>query len=216
MHTADWYFDVISPFAYLQLVRFDRLPDDLGITYRPVLFAALLGHWGHKGPAEIEAKRLHTYRFSQWRADREGILLRYPPVHPFNPLKALRLCIARGSDAATVRAVFDHIWRDSIGIDSEAGWQALAGRLGIDDADGLVSAPEVKDALRRSTEEAIATGVFGVPTFRIDGELFWGDDATGMMLDYLADPHLFETGELKRVSRIRAGVQRKAVARSGA
>ena len=93
MHAAAWYFDVISPFAYLQLVRFDRLPEDLTITYRPILFAGLLGHWGHKGPAEIEAKRLHTYRFSQWRADREGIRLRYPPVHPFNPLKALRLCI---------------------------------------------------------------------------------------------------------------------------
>ena len=211
MHTADWYFDVISPFAYLQLVRFNQLPEDLNITCRPVLFAALLGHWGHKGPAEIEAKRLHTYRFSQWRADREGIPLRYPPVHPFNPLKALRLCIAHASDAATVRAVFDHIWRDGIGIDSEAGWQALAERLGVDDADAIVSAPEVKDGLRQSTEEAIAAGVYGVPTFRVGDELFWGDDATGMMLDYLADPHLFETGEFKRVSHLPAGTHRKDV-----
>ena len=215
MHTADWYFDVISPFAYLQLVRFDRLPDDLRITYRPILFAGLLGHWGHKGPAEIEAKRLHTYRFSQWRADREGVRLRYPPVHPFNPLKALRLCIARGCDAATVRAVFDHIWRDGIGIDSEAGWRALAERLGVDDADALVSAPEVKDGLRRSTEEAIAAGIYGVPTFRVGGELFWGDDATAMMLDYLTDPHLFETGEFKRVSHLPAGTHRKGVESGG-
>ena len=131
-------------------------------------------------------------------------------MHPFNPLKALRLCIARGNDAATVRAVFDHIWRDGIGIDSEAGWQALAERLDVDDADTLVSAPAVKDALRRSTEEAIAAGVYGVPTFRVGDELFWGDDATGMMLDYLADPHLFETGELERVSHLPAGTQRKA------
>ena len=216
MHTADWYFDVISPFAYLQLVRFDQLPDGLAITCRPILFAGLLGHWGHKGPAEIEAKRLHTYRFSQWRADREGIPLRYPPVHPFNPLKALRLCIARGSEVATVRAVFDHIWRDGIGIDSEAGWQALGERLGIDDADALVSAPEVKDALRRSTEDAIAAGVYGVPTFRVGSELFWGEDATGMMLDYLADPELFETGEYRRVSHLPVGTQRKVAERGGA
>lgn len=216
MRTADWYFDVISPFAYLQLVRFDRLPDDLAITYRPILFAGLLGHWGHTGPAEIEAKRLHTYRFSQWRADRGGVLLRYPPVHPFNPLKALRLCIARGSDAATVRTVFDHIWRDGIGIEDESGWRALAERLDIDDADALVSAPEVKDELRRSTEEAIAAGVYGVPTFRVGGELFWGDDATGMMLDYLADPDLFQTGEFKRVSNLPAGTQRKVAHRASA
>lgn len=213
MHTAEWYFDVVSPFAYLQLVRFDRLPDDLSITYRPVLFAGLLGHWGHKGPAEIEAKRLHTYRFSQWRADREGVPLRYPPVHPFNPLKALRLCVARGADATTVRVVFDHIWRDGIGIDSESGWRALAERLGmgLDEADALVGAPQVKEALRRSTDEAIAAGVYGVPTFRVGGELFWGDDSTGMLLDYLADPHLFETGEYERVSHLPAGTQRKVV-----
>ena len=211
MHTVDWYFDVISPFAYLQLVRFDRLPDDLAVNYRPILFAGLLGHWGHKGPAEIEAKRIHTYRFSQWRADREGIPLRYPPVHPFNPLKALRLCIARGSDASTVRAVFDHIWRDGIGIETESGWRALVERLDIDDADALVSAPEVKDGLRRSTEEAIAAGVYGVPTFRVGEELFWGDDATGMMLDYLANPNFFEIGEFERVSNLPAGTQRKVV-----
>ena len=209
MHTADWYFDVISPFAYLQLVRFDRLPDDLSITCRPILFAGLLGHWGQKGPAEIESKRLHTYRYSQWRAEREGVTLRYPPVHPFNPLKALRLCIALGSGAATVRTVFDHIWRDGVGIDSEAGWRSLAERLGIDDADSLVSAPEVKDGLRRSTDEAIAAGVYGVPTFHVCGELFWGDDATDMMLDYLANPRLFESGEFKRVGNLPVGTQRK-------
>ena len=211
MHAADWYFDVISPFAYLQLVRFDRLPVDLDITCRPILFAGLLGHWGQKGPAEIEAKRLHTYRLSQWRAERDGVTLRYPPVHPFNPLRALRLCLALGSDVATVRAVFDHIWRDGIGIDSESGWRALADRLDIDDADALVSAQEVKDGLRRSTEEAIAAGVYGVPTLRVGGELFWGDDATDMMIDYLANPRLFESGEFRRVSNLPVGTQRKGV-----
>ena len=216
MQDADWYFDVISPFAYLQLVRFDRLPADLDITLRPILFAGLLGHWGQKGPAEIEAKRLHTYRHSQWRAEREGVTLRYPPVHPFNPLRALRLCIALGSDAATVRGVFDHIWCDGIGIDSEAGWRSLGERLGVDDADALVSAPDVKEGLRRSTEGAIAAGVYGVPTFRVGGELFWGDDATDMMLDYLANPRLFEGGEYKRVSNLPVGTQRKAVDGAGA
>ena len=45
--------------------------------------------------------------------------------------------------------------------------------------------------------DVISPFTCGVPTFRVGGELFWGDDATGMMLDYLADPHLFETGEFK-------------------
>ncbi len=47
---ADWYFDFVSPFSYLQLEAFDRFPADLDITLKPVLFAGLLGHWEHKGP----------------------------------------------------------------------------------------------------------------------------------------------------------------------
>ncbi|MBF2760799.1 MAG: 2-hydroxychromene-2-carboxylate isomerase [Ectothiorhodospiraceae bacterium AqS1] len=210
MH-LDWYFDVVSPFAYLQMARFDRLPEGLEIRCRPVLFAGLLNHYGHKGPVEIESKRLHTYRHSQWRADRQGIPMRFPPTHPFNPLPALRLCIALDNDREVVRRVFEHIWRDGIGIDSEGGLQALAERLGveIDKAEALISSEAVKQALRRSTEEAIACGVFGVPTFRLGDALFWGDDATQMMLDYIADPNLFAGPEMRRFADLPAGARRK-------
>ncbi len=208
---ADWYFDVVSPFAYLQIAGFDRLPEDLDIRCRPVLFAGLLNHYGHKGPVEIDAKRLHTYRYSQWCADRRGIPMRFPPAHPFNPLPALRLCIARGNDRKTVQAVFEHIWREGIGIDSQGGWQALVERLGIGEAEAkeMISTPEVKEALHRSTNEAIACGVFGVPTFRLDEELFWGEDATGMMLDYIASPDLFSSPTMRRLGDLPAGARRK-------
>ena len=63
MQKAKWYFDFISPFAYLQLGRFKELPQDLDIEPVPVLFAGLLKHWGHLGPAEIPSKRRFVYRF---------------------------------------------------------------------------------------------------------------------------------------------------------
>ena len=72
MRHADWYFDFISPFAYLQNAVFYHLPDDLEVTRKPVLFAGLLGHWEHKGPAEIPRKRVFTLRHTKWLA------LRYP------------------------------------------------------------------------------------------------------------------------------------------
>lgn len=53
---ADWYFDFISPFAYLQFVRLGELAG-ARLRLRPVLFAGLLQHWGQLGPAEIPAKR---------------------------------------------------------------------------------------------------------------------------------------------------------------
>ena len=200
MRAADWYFDFLSPFSYLQLVQFDRLPPDLEITYRPVLFAGLLGHWEHKGPAEIPAKRVHTYRWCHWYAARHGIPFRMPPAHPFNPLRPLRLAVAHDAEPAIIRAVFDTIWAEGRDLSRDDEWQALTERLAIADADEAISRPEVKEALKKSTEEAAKRGVFGVPTFAIGDELFWGLDATDLVLDYLNDPASFATGEYARIA----------------
>ena len=158
MRAADWYFDFLSPFSYLQLVQFDRLPADLEVTYRPVLFAGLLGHWGHKGPAEIPAKRVHTYRWCHWYAARHGIPFRMPPAHPFNPLRPLRLAVAQGAEPALVRAVFDAIWAEGRDPSRDDEWQALTERLAIADADEAIARPEIKEALKRNTQEAAERG----------------------------------------------------------
>src|SRR5882724_12306571 len=93
---AIWYFDLISPYSYLHLKQFHKLPADLEIEYLPVLFAGLLKHWEHKGPAEIPPKRIYMYRQLVWLAAHLGIPYSTPPAHPFNPLHALRLVIAAG------------------------------------------------------------------------------------------------------------------------
>ena len=209
MRAADWYFDFLSPFSYLQLVQFDRLPPDLEVTYRPVLFAGLLGHWGHKGPAEIPAKRIHTYRWCHWYAARHGIPFRMPPAHPFNPLRPLRLAVAQGAEPALVRAVFDAVWAEGRDPSHDEEWQALTERLAIADADEAIAQPEVKEALKRNTQEAADRGVFGVPTFAIGAELFWGFDATDLVLDYLNDPALLETGEYARIADLPIAQARK-------
>ena len=92
MTKTTWYFDFISPFAYLQLARFTELPQSLDINLKPVLFGSLLKHWGQLGPAEIPPKRRFVYRFFKWSADRLDLPFIMPPSHPYNPLPALRLC----------------------------------------------------------------------------------------------------------------------------
>ena len=69
---ATWYFDVISPFSYLALGEIEELAQRMTVTYRPILFAALLEHWKHLGPAEIPPKRIHTYRLCVFEAQRRG------------------------------------------------------------------------------------------------------------------------------------------------
>lgn len=208
MTKANWYFDFISPFAYLQLARFPQLPADLEITPVPVVFSALLKHWGQLGPAEIPPKRRFVYRFFQWNADQLGLPFAMPPRHPYNPLPPLRLCLAAGGQIDHVRAVFDVIYGNGVQPDAPEGLQAIATALGISDPEVAMAEGRVKDALRANTETAIAEGVFGVPSFVVGGEVFWGGDATGMMLDYLDNPALFETSEMKRISQMPMGLVR--------
>lgn len=209
MREIRWYFDFLSPFSYLQSQLMGELPADVRVAYRPVLLAALLDHWGTVGPAEVAPKRLHTYRFCQWWADRNDIPFVLPPAHPFNPLGALRLAVARDCDAATIHSIFDFIWAEGNDPGDLDCWHELGRRLGVEDATRLTQDPAVKQRLREMSDEAAGRGVFGVPTFEIDGELFWGLDATGMVLDYLSDPAIFDTPEMARCARLPVGARRQ-------
>ena len=209
MTKADWYFDFISPFAYLQLSRFETFQEDLEINPVPVLFGGLLKHWGQLGPAEIPPKRKFVYRFFKWQADQNNIPFKMPPRHPYNPLAALRLCIAAGGQLDHIRLVFQVIYGEGTQPDEPGGIMAIAKALGIDDAEAAISDEKVKITLRVNTETAIKSGVFGVPTFLIDDQVFWGADATEMMLSYVNNPELFQTPEMRRISEMPMGVVRQ-------
>jgi 2-hydroxychromene-2-carboxylate isomerase len=208
MTSAEWYFDFISPFAYLQFESLSQLPPELAITFKPLVFAGILNYLQHKGPAEIPGKRRFTYRHVHWLARHHGIELKFPPAHPFNPLRALRLAIALGSRRDVIARIFRFIWREGRSLDNAADWRALTAELNAHDADQLIAAPPVKGELRANGERAKALGVFGVPTFAIDGELFWGFDATGMVRDYILDPAWFNAAEMTRIGDMPASAQR--------
>lgn len=197
---SSWYFDFISPFAYFQWASHRDLFADPKLTLRPIVFAGLLKHWGHKGPVEIPGKRVHTYRQCVWHAEQRGIPFRFPPAHPFNPLHALRLAIALGTTHAVVNTIFEHIWRDGRSIDAD--WAALCERLGVAPDTPLLGDPAVKEELRANGDAAIKAGVFGVPTFEVGGQLFWGEDMTPMLRGYLADRNLFGSAEMRRVDAL--------------
>ena len=208
MRAAIWYFDFISPFAYIALHRLKELPSDVAVEYRPVLFAGILNHWGQKGPAEMATKRRYTYRWSHWWARSLGVPLRFPAAHPFNPLHHLRLAIACGSKPEAVAAIFDSIWTGGGDASDQSAFAALCGRLGVS-AEAL-GAPAVKDALRKNTDDAIAHGVFGVPSFEVDGELFWGADSIEFLKDFLKNPSVIDNQEFHRLDSLPQGAVRKA------
>jgi len=210
VNKATWYFDFISPFAYLQFAQFKKLPADLEIRLVPVLFGALLKHWGQLGPAEIPPKRQFVYRFFKWQADQIEIPYKMPPSHPYNPLPSLRLCVTAGSKISDVQKIFNIIYGNGIQPDNEEGISAISQALGISPDELNTNENNSKERLRQNTKEAISNGVFGVPTFVIKNQLFWGGDSMDMMLDFLKNPDLFQSKEMKRISDMPMGLTRKS------
>jgi 2-hydroxychromene-2-carboxylate isomerase len=155
-----------------------------------VLFAGLLKAHGNLGPAEVPAKRLYLFRDVMREAARRALPFAGPPGHPFNPLLALRMCTALQDEEqrrALALALMTACWEGGEDI-SDAGVLArLADAAGFGGEDLLAraAAAEVKQALAAATEAAVADGVFGVPTFRLDGELFWGGDRIEALLWHL-------------------------------
>lgn len=209
MRMLDWYYDFISPYSYLQCATFPVLPAGVQVRLKPVLFGALLDQAGTLGPAEIPGKREHTYRQTLWLAQRHGVPMRLPPRHPFNPLSVLRLAVSLEAPLATVRRIFDFIWAEGRDPSDPTEFATLANSLGVADAGACIADQSVKARLKSNTDEAIAAGVWGVPTFAIDGFCFWGFDSGQMMLDYLSGPSAFTSGEHARIAGLPSGIRRK-------
>jgi 2-hydroxychromene-2-carboxylate isomerase len=208
MRAADWYFDFVSPYSYFASLTLHDLSSKLDLRYRPVLLAGLLNHWGQKGPAEIPTKRQWTYRWCTWWAQQNRIPFSFPQAHPFNPISYLRLALAADCSAPAIHTIFRALWTTGADAGSSKLVVKLAHQLNVDP--GRLEQQAIKDALRQETNHAIESGVFGVPTLRLDGHLFWGADATHLVDAYIADRTLFDSAEMRRVSTLPVGASRKS------
>tara|TARA_B100000405_G_scaffold280844_1_gene224952 strand:- start:229 stop:882 length:654 start_codon:yes stop_codon:yes gene_type:complete len=210
MLAIDWYFDFISPYAYFQFQRLKEFERYGELRLHPVLFAGLLKAWEHKGPAEIPKKRSFTYRHATWYARQHNIPFKVPPAHPFAPLPLLRLAHAQDSRFEVVDTIFNFIWRDGMAPGEPDVFMALSASVGVPDPETVLGEDIVKRSLREATDDAIGHGIFGVPTVMIDGELFWGADATDMALDFVRGEPVMRDEEMNRVANLPAEVHRKA------
>ncbi|WP_417414590.1 2-hydroxychromene-2-carboxylate isomerase [Hoeflea sp.] len=209
--TVEFHYDLISPFAHVALARLDELPDDVTVKPVPVLLGAILHHWGQRGPAEISAKRLHTYRQSVFLGRQHGVDIRFPPRHPFNPLKALRMMAGADADLETVRRAFDFVFSQGRAPDTDEELAGFAEAVGI--AVELAGDDAAKAALRANTDRAIECGVFGVPSLacaaKTGHEVFWGVDAFDMLLAWLDDETLFDREPFRHLDDVTIGIERK-------
>lgn len=209
MKQITFFLDFISPYAYL---AFKALPQALeglsyGVRYQPVFLGGLLKAKQQMGPAEIPMKREWVYRQSQWLAQAQGVRLDLPAAHPFNPLGLLRLAVASDPQGNPNRYVcetlFRHVWEGGQDAADAQRLQALTADLA---PARDPSSDEVRDQLKAHTDSAIAQGVFGVPSYSVDGQVFWGLDSLPMLRSCVAGDAWFSGPQWDAAAQLPSGI----------
>jgi 2-hydroxychromene-2-carboxylate isomerase len=183
--TVEFFFDVGSPTSYLAWTQLPALCEQAGaaLVYRPMLLGGVFQATGNASPANVLAKSRYMNDDMARFARRYRVPL---AVNPFFPVNTLMLM--RGATGAQMRAperlqpylrgVFKALWVDALNLNDPAVTAKALADAGFDAAEvmGWVNDAEVKAALRATTEEAVARGVFGAPTMFVGTEMFFGQD----------------------------------------
>jgi 2-hydroxychromene-2-carboxylate isomerase len=211
-----FYFDYISHNAYIAWTQIHALAARHGraVEPRPVLFAGLLNATGQLGPAEIPAKTRWMIRDLLRKAAELGIPFEPPASHPFLPLLPLRvsaLPMPEVTRRRLVDALFRATWAESVDVSDPDAVARIADTVGLDGSDTLRAAAtsEAKQRLRHQTDEAIAVGVFGVPTVIVDGELFFGYDDHVHVEKFLRGEDPLDREAVAAFARVRATARRR-------
>jgi 2-hydroxychromene-2-carboxylate isomerase len=183
-----FYYDFSSPYAYLGATQVERVARETGarLHWRPILVGALFNAIGTPNVPLAEfpaAKRSYMLRDLLHWSSHWGIKFRWPTRFPMRTVAPLRLVYAveaaGGDVAALTHALFAAYWVDDRDI-SDPAVLASFGEL------SAIESPAIKGALRAATDEAIAAGVCGVPSFVARGHLFWGQDRLDLVGRVLA------------------------------
>jgi 2-hydroxychromene-2-carboxylate isomerase len=183
--TFDYYFDFGSPASYLAFTQLDKLATETGATaiYKPMLLGGVFQATGNHSPATIPAKGAYTFNDFARFAQRYGVPLTTNPHFPVNTLMLMRAAIGlQNTDAARFmpycEAIYRAMWVNAKNLNDPATVGQVLAEAGFDPAAmmALANAQSTKDALKAATEEAVARGVFGAPTFFVGNAMFWGQD----------------------------------------
>jgi 2-hydroxychromene-2-carboxylate isomerase len=209
-----FHFDYISPYSYLawQQLRDVAQKHDLRVEPKPTLFAGLLNHFGHKGPAEIQPKRIYMFKDCLRAAAQLGVPFAPVHSHPFNPLPSLRatlLDMDEDTRARLVTQLFHATWAESRGLGSAEVVAEVCADAGVPNALERIQDPKIKQRLRDASRDAIELGVFGVPTMIVDDELFWGTDSFPHLERYLAGDDPVRPEDVEAWLAVPATAQRK-------
>jgi 2-hydroxychromene-2-carboxylate isomerase len=190
----EYFFDVGSPTSYLAWTQLPRIVAETGATiaWRPMLLGGVFKATGNASPVTVPAKgRWMSDDIRRW-AERYGVPFRFNPHFPINTLTLMRgaagLQLRRPGELARYLAVVERaMWVEPKNLGDPAVLAETLGAAGFDSAEfmALVGDPEVKARLIATTDEAVARGVFGAPTFFVGEAMFFGQDRLEFVRDEL-------------------------------
>jgi 2-hydroxychromene-2-carboxylate isomerase len=182
---VEFFFDVGSPATYLAWTQLPRIVRETHseIEYRPMLLGGVFQATGNRSPMEVPAKGQYMQDDLQRFARRYGVPFRHNPHFPINTLALMRMVLGlqlREPQRMVpfVDAVVRAMWVDGLNMNDPAVVTPVLRQAGFEPEKMLALAndPAIKDDLKAATQEAVARGVFGAPTFFVGGEMFWGQD----------------------------------------
>jgi len=182
---VEFYFDVGSPASYLGWTQLPKIAQQARceIEYRPFLLGGVFQATGNRSPMEVPAKGQYMQDDLQRYAQRYGVPFRHNPHFPINTLMLMRGALGlqmREPDRMVpyVDAVFRAIWVDARNMNDPATVAGVLQQAGFapEKLLALTADQAVKDELKVVTQEAVARGVFGAPTFFVGDQMFWGQD----------------------------------------
>ena len=190
MSKVEYFFDYVSPFAYLADTQLPALfaRTKAEVVYRPFFLGGVMQASKNSPPITVPNKGRYMFTDIQRWAKRYGVPANPNPHFPVNTLNAMRAAVAavdQPNFADFHRAMFRGVWVDGQNLADEAVLKSTIDAAGLDGAALLARSKDkaVKDTLRKNSEEAVERGAFGAPTFFVGDEMFWGNDR----LDFLEE-----------------------------
>ena len=179
----EFFFDVGSPASYLAWTQLASIAkrNDAEIIWRPMLLGAVFQAVGNSSPAAIPAKGAYILKDLQRFADIYAVAFNFNPFFPLNTMHLMRGATAYLDEPefeTYLAAVFNALWSEKLNMEAPEVIAQVLTHAGLSPTDFMarISSPDVKERLKATTEEAVARGVFGAPSFFVNDEMFFGQD----------------------------------------
>ena len=182
----DFYFDIISPYAYIGYKKILKIKD-VNFKLNPILLGGLHNLAGITAPALNKYKMKNMQNDCELVAKKNNINFKWNSRFPINSLNIMRgyLCVEDNKKKEYLNIFFEAYWKEDLDLSNNELMKQLLNKLNINENDffNSINNQDIKDKLKELTQEAFKKEVFGAPTFIVNNKIFWGQDRLEYALD---------------------------------